>query len=257
MQDAKGALSTDKEHDRTEDLLGKMLDTYKGRPEEMLDIVTDGIHAFSGLPNHPSLDKLITSMAKDKAIEEHLLDPGEKIAETKLPPSKAAYLFDKEITKIIDSWQPSNEERKMLDEARTKAPTTEMTPDELAKHIDATLEEMKKIRSKRFTDSWKKREEKGGKTISDEQYQKELAEWKKAFDDKLSNSTDTVLAQELGAPEFVVADTNWGNKDGHTYFVIIADPKTGKPRMMSKQMPSGELSDLPEKWANTGWALIE
>ena len=64
------------EGDRTENLLENMLETFENHDgEHMVPIMNSGIHAFNGLPDHPSLAPLQEGDIGDN-IERLLHEPG-------------------------------------------------------------------------------------------------------------------------------------------------------------------------------------
>jgi hypothetical protein len=66
---------------------------------------------------------------------------------------------------------------------------------------------------------------------------------------------DTFLLKELNYPEFVLADTNWGDARGHTLLVVAPDPSspTGELRLWKKDAFTGKMTREDDKWVNNDW----
>ena len=244
--------------ERTKKVMTALLTKFKTEDENssMIDLRTTGIHAFTGLPNHPSLDKLKEGDDPAAAIEKHLLEPGRKMAETTLSTGKTAVLFDRQV-EDMSTWSLYEDGEDMLAEIRKKRPTEGMTPKELKEHIDEVSKDLKAYIAKCRADKWKKDKEADGETVSDEDLEKRIAKVKGWADGWSDSAFTNTMVDALDPPEFVVADTNWGDKGSHTFFVVIPDPVTGEPRMFKKDEPSGELRDLDEDWTDTNWQVTE
>ena len=76
---------------------------------------------------------------------------------------------------------------------------------------------------------------------------------KEAFEKSTNDSMLSELANDLGSPQVMVADTNWGDELTHTFFVAMPDPTTGELRLWKKREPGGELTPEDRKWVDTLW----
>ena len=77
------------------------------------------------------------------------------------------------------------------------------------------------------------------------------------FKDSATLDAENAARQEMGAPEFVIADSNWGSSETHTYFVIAPDLVTGEPTLYQKTVPPGDLTPASDDWSRREWASIE
>ena len=216
-------------------------------------ISTGGMHVFGGLPNEPSLQKLLKDPAKiEQAMQDILLDPGKKIAEAKMPEAKAVLLFQ-EAMDDAKLWGLDESGLALLEEARAKGPTEDMIPKDVQTTIQSALASVKSHEKRQREEAWKKEQTDAGVRITPAKFQAEQAkiEAKIAHDvrDRFAESAVT----QLGAPEIVLADTNWGSKGNHIYFVVIPNPVTGALKMFTKQEPSGDLTALDDEWLETNW----
>jgi len=243
---------------RTTKVVTGLIEKFMATPEDagMIDLSTSGIHAFGGTHDHPSLDVLKEGGDAAKAIEKHILEPGKKMATTDMAAEKTGMLFDQQLD-TMGGWKLFSGGAALLEAARAKRPTEAMTPGELKKHVDDATEDLRDYMATERAKEWKKKQEDAGKVVSNAALAEKVESMKKAIgtwtDDEFSNN----VIDNLEPPQFVIADTNWGNKDGHTFFVVIPDPITGEPKMFKKQEPSGKLTALEDKWINTAWQVAE
>ncbi|NIZ63045.1 hypothetical protein DL239_18935 [Sedimentitalea sp. CY04] len=224
--------------DRTEELLGNMLSTFTGAPEEMITIRTVGMHGFNALPNDPSLAKL-KGDTKDEIeanVKTHLIDVGKALKDTDIEEKRAAYLFDKQIEL----------ERKKIDGDATLLPLLEQgatahrpsdacTPAEINAAVENAIDAYLTEKAKGYTDQ---------------------AKAKAWFKKQAAGESKTAMMRDLGAPEFVIADSNWGSAEDHTFFVIAPDPTTGEPQLWQKTVPPGSMRPATDDWAKAEWASI-
>ncbi|MBL4806965.1 MAG: hypothetical protein JKY31_06700 [Rhodobacteraceae bacterium] len=253
--------------ERTTMVMAALLTNFESQTPEtdMVSISTSGIHTFGGLPNHPSLDKLKEGDDLAAALKKHLLDPGEALAKKEMDARTVSSLFDRQIDAIGQQYLFHNgpqvrEETAgyaLIVTAQAMRPTEPMIPKKLKGLIDKALAPIEAYISTAGADKWKKDQIAGGVTPSTEDYKKELEKAKEAakkvMDDMFSNNA----INTLGSPEFVIADTNWGDGRSHIYFVIIPDPVTGEPKMFQRSEPDGKLSALPDNWLDTNWTVTQ
>ena len=254
----KNRIPIDAPGERTKKVVAGLIGKFAtaGPDSEMIDLSTSGIHAFGGLPNHPSLDKLKEGGDPAAAIEKYILKPGEEMAKTDLAVEKTGLLFDQQLD-AMEGWDLFSGGAALLADARTKRPTTAMKPSELKAHVDAATKPLRDYMARERAKVWKKEQEDAGEVVSNGALAAKVEEWKKDIaswsDDDFSNN----IIDNLEPPQFVIADTNWGDKDGHTYFVVIPDPITGEAKMFKKTEPSGTLEALGDDWINTEWQVAE
>lgn len=232
---AKGDATTD-ESDRTKEVLTGLVENFYGTSEEMLTIRTVGMHGFNALPNDPSLAKLKAGGKDNIAenIENELVKPGETIKDTEFPAEKAAYLFDKATKQCIDDFIDDDPEwrKDLLKDIATRRPTGPMKPADLEARINEAID----VCSAQFADP-------AGAAAD----MKEMA----------AGKIKTAILKDLGGPEFVVADANWGGADNHVFFVVAPDPSTGKPLLWEKTVPPGSLRPAGREWVDKKWAKIK
>ncbi|MBT8153918.1 apolipoprotein A1/A4/E family protein [Epibacterium ulvae] len=225
--------------DRTEEVLTSMLDNFTGSPEEMVTIRTVGMHGFNALPNDPSLDKL---KGKDKAeieanVKAHLLDAGKALKDMNIDEGRAQYLFDKQIAEHRKELTDANLIGLLDAGAVAHRPTgADITPAKLAKAVDDAVEDYIDEKAKGYTDV------------------AAAAAW---FKNKAAGGAKSDMMKDLGAPEFVIADSNWGSAEDHTFFVVSPDPTTGEPQLWMKTVPPGSLRPATDDWAKAEWAAIQ
>jgi len=82
------------------------------------------------------------------------------------------------------------------------------------------------------------------------------AKFEKILYNVLSGKAKGAMLRDMGAPEFTVADTNWGSAEDHTFFVVAPDPTTGEPALWKKTVPPGTLSPTTDDWIEAEWAAI-
>lgn len=248
---------------RTKEVLKGFLTGMSGKTDEMVTIRTTGMHGFNALPNHPSLDKLKgdTQSKRDKAMEDNLLKPGKTLSETKIPAAKALELFMAELQPLLDDAANPAEETACKDGIAAHKPTGDVTSAELNTAIKKATKALHDLKSKATADAWKKEQTDKGKTVTDEDYNKQKAAAIAELETDLELATKSRIMNELvgsvGAPEFVIADTNWGSGADHTFFVMAPDPTTGEPALWQKTVPPGTLTKCTRDWIDAEWAKID
>ncbi len=246
---------------RTKKVVSKLIESYmkQGPDVEMTNISTGGIHAFTGLPNHPSLDVLKEGSDPAAAMEEHMLKPGREMAAKEMDVRTVTMLFDRQITAFGELHMPKGlleDDKKgveLIAEARKKRPNKGMKPKEIKALIDELAKPINAYTSNANVESWKASETANGKAPDAKAFARQLEAYEKFAESKKEQEFDNNIINTLDPPEFVIADTNWGDGDGHSFFVIIPDPVTGDPKMFKRDEPSGKLSAMSKKWTDTSW----
>lgn len=253
------------EGQRAASVLTGMLNQFSGKSGDMTVMNTNGIHSFIALPNDPSLAPLKGANPTETAqkVQEKLVQKGQDLKNTDLPADRAAYLFDEQVNTVLAAEKGKGSAanadwiRLLEDGIRAHRPTTAMKPADLNTAITDTLRPYNDAVATKGAEDWKSEEENSGKTISDQELQKRITDYKAYYAKQTQNKAKTSLMRDMGAPEFVIADTNWGSGQSHTFFVIAPDPTTGEPALWAKDDPPGTLRPMEKKWLDTDWQTVE
>ncbi len=65
------------------------------------------------------------------------------------------------------------------------------------------------------------------------------------------------MMADLGVPSIVIADTNWGDAETHTFFVMAPDAATGELRLWKRTEPGGGMTPTDREWIDTLWDKTE
>ncbi|MBE1283393.1 MAG: hypothetical protein GJ676_08765 [Rhodobacteraceae bacterium] len=221
-----------------------------GSGGDMTMVSTSGIHAFNALPPTGDYAKLATGDIAAN-VQSMLVDPGTKIATTALPKDRCVYLYDRQMESFVGRARTDGE-RDLVKAAFANRPDRDMTPAELEAHISTNLDAFKTAVTQRKLDAWKAGLS-APPSADDERDKKNAL---RADEDSLfKNLVTRDMIPDLGAPEFIVADSNWGDGSDHYYFVIAPDPLTGEARMWQKSVTGGQLWPMGDKWLNTKWVV--
>ncbi|HVY16430.1 MAG TPA: hypothetical protein VHB27_14485 [Rhodopila sp.] len=253
------------EGQRTTQVLTGMLNQFSGKGDHMITMNTQGIHGFNALPNDPSLAELKGATPQETAqkVQEKLVAKGQALKDTDLTADRAAYLFDQELTKAIAGEKNKGGKSDpalvtMLETAqREKRPTRAMKPAQLDAAVKEALTPYNDAIAGKDSDAWKKKEEDAGRPVTPQKLQEKLDALKKAYAEQTENGVKSNLMRDMAAPEFVIADTNWGSGLNHTFFVIAPDPTTGEPKLWEKTDPPGSMAPAGKKWVDTQWESVE
>jgi len=246
------------EGDRTTDVLNAFINNLGNSTKDMVVIKTVGKHGFNALPNDPSLAPLKGTDASDTAakIQTNLIDKGQTIKDTDLSAERAAWLFDQEMQKAIDGQSDLAMKELIRKGAQAKRPTAAMKPQALTTAVKEAFNDFHTAVADRKSKAWEQSEISASRTVDAAAVLKKKNDLKAAFDTDAGDSAKTTLIQDLGAPEFVIADTNWGDSEDHTFFVIAPDPATGEPALWKKNVPPGSMTRAGRDWVDAEWASI-
>jgi hypothetical protein len=246
------------EGERTKQVLNSFLKNLGGRPDHMVTIKTQSIHGFNALPNHPSLAILKGSNETETAgkVQTHLIDKGVALKNTDLSVERAGWLFDQEMKKAIDGETDPVLKAELQKGAKAKRPTTAVKPIQLTQAIKEASHDYHTLLADKRVNEWKDKEVLAGRTVDPLILPGKKNNMKSDFDTGVENGAKSLLIRDMGAPEFVIADSNWGGPLDHTTFVIAPDPTTGEPIMWEKTEPPGSLSPSGRKWVDDEWAHV-
>ncbi len=225
----------EKQGERTLKVMEGLFSSFGATPPDMVTMKTQSIHGFNALPNNPTLKPILEGPGtmEDK-LKAALVDPGKAIATTKLSAERAAKHFEagvKDSRRWVQGWitnAKDDVERAECEEllkqfdakAKTLRPTAEMVPSDIADLV---------------------------------------VDLRNGFFNKPESAKDTMSAlmvQDLGCPEIVIADSNWGDSEDHTFFVVAPDPVSGQPVLWQKTEPPGSMRILDPKWIDDKWAVL-
>ncbi|WP_299725844.1 hypothetical protein [uncultured Tateyamaria sp.] len=221
---------------RTEEILTALVDNLPVGAADSIPVDTKSMHDFSLMVGGDSMQDFLSGPGStaDK-IRDKLLTPGQTLATTPLSVEDAQKAFDDVINPAVARLEAQSTDDSLSSSKRKKAakklkqlneniaaqrPTVPVTPEELQ---DAVGYAVNKIFSFR------------------------------AFEAKLQSK----LVQDFSEPQIVLADTNWGDPESHTFFVIAPDPISGEPMIWQKEDPPGSMRQLGGDWLQASWGLLE
>jgi hypothetical protein len=140
--------------------------------------------------------------------------------------------------------------------AKANRPRAAMKPAALAAAVKAASADYHTQVAETRAATWKTEEESNGRTVTPQALADKKAKLKGDFDTSCEDGAKDSLIRDLGAPEFVIADTNWGDSRTHTFFVIAPDPTTGDPMLWKKTEPPGSLAPAGRDWVDREWKRI-
>jgi hypothetical protein len=242
---------------RTREVLEGLLNGTRGMTGDMVTIRTVGMHGFNALPTHPSLAKLQGSDPTEttQKVQTELVDKGNALKTTDLSVEKAQDIFDREMKTQIDGEEDPEIKRLLEQGAKTHRPTTACIPGQIALAIAQATDAANVRRAAKDTDAWALKQK---SAPTQTQKTEKQAELRKRREKSISDKLCTRLIRDMGAPEFVIADTNWGSSGrDHTFFVVAPDPITGDPVLWLKSEPPGSLTKATRDWIDHEWAVIK
>lgn len=192
-----------------------------------------GCHEYNALPGEKSLQDLFGATPKDMSDKIDLLvKKGEDIAQKILPLDRALALYEKQTAKWLDRAETPADQQLIQQSIDLHRPTDKLLPADLKRRIvDANKVVMDMLATAE-----------GGTP-------KEIADRKKAYAEYSEGEALNELAIDLAPPQVVWADTNWGDGQSHTFFVMMPDPTSGELRMWKRTDPPGDLSPMKrEDW---------
>ncbi len=244
---------------RTREVLESFLDGLGGGTDEMVTVDTAGMHSFNALPSHPSLLLLKGANPTETAqkVQTNLIDKGQALKNTDLTAERAAWMFDQEVTKALVGQSDPALKTLIEEGARAKRPTAPMKPDALKTAIREAMAGLHQKVAETHAADWKLSEEAEGRTVDSAALDKKKADLEKEFDKSAEGSAKGTMMRDLDVPEFVIADTNWGDCRNHVYFVIAPDPTTGDPVLWKKTEPPGSLEPAGRAWVDAQWDSLK
>ncbi|MFN4170631.1 MAG: hypothetical protein ACK4GW_02635 [Pseudorhodobacter sp.] len=231
------------EGERNKVLLEGIITAQQGRGSDMVLMGTNGAsanHAFNTLPNDPSVADLQPPDIGDK-IDAKLIEPGKKIATTKLPAEQTAVVFEETVRSVMDSVHP--DDRGVVMETLKALPTTALSPSEIKDAIIGAI-------TQKEIDDFLLNDEPGATP-------ERIAEVRRDFtennEDWIGADISLALTQKMRPPEVVVADTNWGDAESQVQFVIIPDATSGELVLFKKNTFTGKLTPAGDNWTDAKW----
>jgi len=215
--------------ERSTRILTSFMKSFGKAPGGMVGLGVNGLHAFNGLPNHPSLQTLksddeggISEPALKRRVETELIEKGRALSQTDLAPERAAWLFGQCLDAVIAQERDPALLLMLSDIAKARRPRKAMKPAALTTAVTGALQP--------YFDTAN-----AGKRPA-------------SSAGSVTSAMKNALVRELRAPEFVLADSNWGDSTYQILFVVAPDPTTGEATMWRKTEPPGTLSPLDTDW---------
>ena len=214
---------------KTRALLVGLVDSTQGLGDKEVTLGVKGVHAERALPTHPSLDAL----KKDGKIAENtdaVFEKARTLAQRAMPPEEIQLFVDKSVRGVITSFLGNRDPGFDL----TKEPfTSYLKPAELkAAMVDA-------ISAKKLGEAY---------TLTTPEAEAE----QRAI---LGKELDSLLTREL-FPQFVVADTNWGDANSKKFHVVSADLATGEPKFFHQDESTGMLTPEDDDFLDAAWTTM-
>ncbi len=218
-------------------------------------VATSGMHSFSALPNNSSLASLASGPGTlDDRIKTELTDKAAALKTQVIPKERAVFMYEQEIAKILNEGYSADATTELARVIK-EPPTGDVTAKGLDDHLKAKLGTFEDIVAKSVADSWKEKKDVPPGTVSTADYEKHKAEAKKGNEEYREGQRRSMMIERMEAPQFVIADTNWGDGDSHQHFVIAPDPVTGDIGLWSKDSSSGTMSKMGDDWVSASWML--
>ncbi|WP_095587958.1 hypothetical protein [Actibacterium ureilyticum] len=239
--------------DRTEELLENMLESFHEdhQGDGMVPIMNRGIHAFNGLPDHPSLAPLMQGDIEDN-IEAQLLAPGREIAASQLTEAEVLTACRATIDSI-KSWDPSGRRRTMLENAIGNGVGADLTPQQVDTAIMAALQPYLTTLCLDQANVWRQQEIAAGRACTTADRDAHAASIRPQWEERISGGSVGGIAAAAAPPTVTVADTNWGDATQDVMFVMAPDPRTGELQLWKQYNPPGNLVPMGEDWVDAGW----
>jgi len=111
--------------------------------------------------------------------------------------------------------------------------------------------------SKRRADNTKAKAVKAGKPFTNEDWTEDEAKWQKLSKKWISEEMQGELVAALPMPEIKIADTNWGDNESHTFFVMAPDPLTGELILWKKDEIKGTMVPAGDNWSDAKWDTLK
>lgn len=245
---------------RSQALLSAIMADFSGRAGQMVGLNTNGIHAFNGLPNHPSLAPLRGATPADvqAKVQTHLIDAGATYRDTALTAARTLQAYDTAIAHVRAYNFNAGARRGLIDTgAAANRPTGPLSPGVIRTNLRAALDAAAESWGDERALQEKTDEEAAGRAFSAADLTAAEARWKRAYLDWCIDRAGEDLADTLTPPEFTIADTNWGDGTYNVYFVIATNPLTGAASLYSKTDPPGTLRPMGKKWVDTDWQTVD
>lgn len=254
-----GFFSSQHEGERTTQVLSGLLKNFRGDPRKMATVDTSGQHSFNALPNDPSLDALkgADDAETAKKIKANLVDKGTAMKDTELSADRAGSLFDESIKQETGGIKDPALQKLVDDGVAKHRPKTAMKPADVTKAVQAALRAYNDKSADDDTSTWKAGEIAKGNAVKPEEEAKYRDDSRAALEAAAVNGAKNKLLKDLGGPQFVIADTNWGGPLNHTYFVIAPDPATGEPILWMKDDPPGTMTPAGRDWIDRPWQTFQ
>ncbi|MEP3331644.1 hypothetical protein [Sedimentitalea sp.] len=220
---------------RTKEVLTNLIGGFPPSPDDMVLVKTQSMHGFNALPNHPSMQEFLSGpgMTAEK-IQKKLVEAGRDLAAKKLDVATAQAEFDTRMERYVKYLEDGSKDKGAKKSERSKAKKNLKKVNKLIKKHRPTAP----ARIDEIIDAV-------GFAVNP------------AFNYKaVENSMRNDLTAKYAEPQIVIADTNWGDSENHTFFVVAPDPRTGEPMLWQKTDPPGSMVLLDSKWIDDEWRMV-
>ncbi|MFL4471849.1 hypothetical protein ACERZ8_18920 [Tateyamaria armeniaca] len=241
--------------ERTTDLLAGFLDLGG---DGMVPVAVHQ-HVFNAVPDHPSMQALKGETPEETRanIQREVVDKAVTVRDTAMPLERVNYMFDNEMKRAVS--RTSGRVKAALEKAwRDEVPTRAMTPPEFAAHLEQAMDPATDLAAQIKADQRQAKKTKKGQPMTQADVDAYKAESIAIQKERRKEELTVRMVADLGLPEIVMADTNWGSPEDHHMFVIVPDPISGTPKLCIRNDPEGELAQQRDAdgWLADGWRNV-
>lgn len=220
--------------------------------DKMTGMQTPG-HVFNALPAEGRVNDLHPATL-DQDIKTHLLDPAKELHDNPMPSAQAARMYDRMVDEYAAKFPEGSNPRAEVEKVFGDRPTGDMTPEQLMDHLSDKLEDIWELRAQTDANLWATAQT---TPVSAAEKQQRHDETKAKLKAEVEKGLAAKLVFELDAPEFPIADTNWGSEADSVYYVVAPNPLTGEPDLWQKHIISGKLVLMRDTDINGKWSTVQ
>lgn len=220
---------------RTKEVLAALVDNLGPGPARNVAVDTAGMHDFTLMASGESMQDFLSGPGTTaKKIQDKLVAPGQALASTALSVEEAQKAFDDILNPEIAELERDSQDKSLSRKERSKA----------RKRLKKLRPDVEKYRPTAPVTPAQLKDAVGFAVNAVYDYEH--------FETKLQEK----MVQEYSKPQIVLADTNWGDAESHTFFVVAPDPISGEPMLWEKEDPPGSMSKADGDWLQASWGLL-